>query len=101
MEQVLRALKENDGFTLKRGKPIHYKSGWQVATNGIVTRSIKQAQKVIHDYNGDCGVWYHANRYYVDRSIRVDTKRKAMEIGKRCNQLTILRWRDLAVIAVD
>lgn len=33
----LKKLKENDGLTLKNGKPIVYKSGWQVATEGLET----------------------------------------------------------------
>ena len=31
-------LRNNDGLTLKAGKPITYKSGWQVATEGVECR---------------------------------------------------------------
>ena len=33
----IRKLAENDGLTLKNGKAITYKSGWQVATEGVET----------------------------------------------------------------
>ena len=32
---ALLALEENDGLTLKNGEAITYKSGWQVATEGV------------------------------------------------------------------
>lgn len=35
----IRKLQDNDGLTLKNGKPITYKSGYQVATEGIETKS--------------------------------------------------------------
>ena len=35
--RTLKNLKENDGLTLKKGKRITYKTGWQVATEGIET----------------------------------------------------------------
>lgn len=33
----LTSLKNNDGLTLKNGEIITYKSGWQVATEGMQT----------------------------------------------------------------
>lgn len=39
--RTLKALKDNDGLTLKNGKRITYKSGWQVATEGIETTSAR------------------------------------------------------------
>ena len=39
--RTLRKLTDNDGLTLKQGKAISYKSGWQVATEGQET-STKQ-----------------------------------------------------------
>ena len=31
----IKKLANNDGLTLKNGKPIAYKTGWQVATEGV------------------------------------------------------------------
>ena len=33
--RTLRKITNNGGLTLKAGKPITYKSGWQVATEGV------------------------------------------------------------------
>lgn len=40
--RTLRKLQNNDGLTLKNGKSITYKSGWQVATEGLETTDIKK-----------------------------------------------------------
>lgn len=96
--RTLKRLGNNDGLTLKNGKPINYASGWQVATDGIETRSAHEAMRAIKAYGGNCGVWYSEGIYYIDNSKRVNTKREAMEIGRACNQISVLRWRDMALV---
>jgi len=39
----IHKLKNNDGLTLKNGKPTVYKTGWQVATDGIATTDPREA----------------------------------------------------------
>ena len=90
--RTLRKLENNDGLTLKGGKPIVYKSGWQVATEGFETTDIREAMLFIKAYDGNCGVWLENGIYYIDKSHRVNTKREALEIGRKCNQISILRW---------
>ena len=41
--RTIRKLTNNDGLTLKKGKIITYKSGWQVATEGIETTDAREA----------------------------------------------------------
>ena len=95
--RTLRKLKNNDGLTLKNGKPIYYKSGWQVATEGIETRDQKEAMKAIKAYGGNCGIWFSDGIYYIDKSKRVNTKREAMEIGRACNQISVLKWKNMMI----
>ena len=95
--RTLRKLSNNDGLTLKRGKCITYKSGWQVATEGVETGDISVAMKAIRAYNGDCGVWYSEGIYYIDKSKRVNTKREALTIGRACNQISILNWKTMGL----
>jgi hypothetical protein len=95
--RTLRKLENNDGLTLKNGKAITYKSGWQVATEGMETTDQKEAMKMIKEYNGNCGVWFADGIYYIDKSHRVNTKREAMEIGRACNQISILNWRTMGL----
>jgi len=90
-------LSENDGLTLKAGCKITYKTGWQVATEGVECHTAREAIEAVKAYDGNCGIWYAGGIYYIDKSHRVSTKREAMEIGRACNQISVLRWRDMAL----
>lgn len=91
-------LPNNGGLTLKKGKPITYKSGYQVATEGIETRDPREAINAVKAYGGNCGVWFSEGIYYIDKSHRVDTKKRALEIGRACNQISVLRWKDMGLV---
>ena len=91
-------LADNDGMTLKNGKRITYKSGYQVATEGIETRDPREAINAVKAYGGNCGIWFSAGVYYIDLSYRVPTKREALEVGRACNQISVLRWRDMGLV---
>lgn len=93
----LKALKENDGMTLKEGRKIAYKSGWQVATEGVECATVAEAMKAVKAYNGNCGVWYAGGIYYIDKSHRVNTKHEALEIGRACNQISVLNWKTMGL----
>ena len=95
--RTLKKLAENDGLTLKNGNKIHYKSGWQVATEGHETADINEAMKLVKMYKGNCGIWFSEGIYYIDKSHRVNTKREAMRIGKECNQISILNWKTMGL----
>lgn len=95
--RTLKKLKNNDGLTLKKGKIINYKSGWQVATEGQETANIQEAMQMIKAYGGDCGVWFSEGIWFIDKSHRVNTKREAMTIGRACNQISILNWRTMGL----
>ena len=94
----LLKLKHNDGLTLKNGKPIIYKSGYQVATDGIVTKDPHEAMRAIKQMNGNAGIWVCNGYYYIDKSHRVATKREALKVGRENNQLSVLRWRDMGLV---
>ena len=95
--RTLKKITNNGGLTLKDGKPITYKSGWQVATEGIETTDMVEAMKAIKAYGGNCGIWFADGVWYIDLSHRVNTKREALEIGRACNQISVLRWRDMGL----
>lgn len=91
-------LKNNDGLTLKNGKKVTYKTGYQVATEGKETTSRAEALRLIKAYGGNCGVWFSNGVYYIDKSYRVPTKKEALKIGKECNQQSILKWSDMSLV---
>lgn len=96
--RTLRKLKDNDGLTLKKGKIVRFKTGYQVATEGIETTDINEAILAVRAYKGDCGVWFSEGVFYIDKSHRESTLKKALEVGRNCNQISILRWRDMGLI---
>lgn len=95
--RTIRKLQNNDGLTLKAGKPIVYKSGWQVADHGIEAHTADEAIKAVRMMKGNCGIWYSDGVYYIDHSYRVNTKREAMEIGRQHNQISVLCWRTMGL----
>lgn len=95
---ALYNLKNNDGLTLRKGNAINYKSGWQVATEGVECANAQEAFEAIKNYNFTCGVWFADGVYYIDKSKRVDTKKEALEIGRACKQISILGWRKMNLV---
>ena len=90
--RTIRKLANNDGITLKSGKIIEYKTGWQVAIYGVEVKTEREAIKAVKAYGGNCGVWFADGIYYIDKSFRVDTKKEALRIGREHNQISIFGW---------
>lgn len=95
--RTLRKIEDNGDLTLKSGKPITYKSGWQVATEGKETTNINEVRKLIKQYGGNCGLWFANGVWYVDKSHRVSTKREAIKVGRECNQISVLKWANMSL----
>ena len=95
--RTLRNIKNNGGLTLKNGKAITYKTGWQVATEGVQTTDINEVRGLIKKYNGNCGLWLENGVWYVDKSHRENKKKEALQIGKECNQISVLKWSDMSL----
>jgi hypothetical protein len=90
--RTIRKLVNNDGITLKGGKVIEYKTGWQVAVYGVEVKTAREAINAVKAYGGNCGVWFADGIYYIDKSFRVDTKKEALKIGREHNQISIFGW---------
>lgn len=90
--RTIRKLNNNDGVTLKSGKVIEYKTGWQVAIYGVEVKTAREAIEAVKAYGGNCGVWFADGIYYIDKSFRVDTKKEALRIGREHNQISIFGW---------
>lgn len=85
-------LQENGGLTLKKGKIITYRTGYQVATEGVECKTAREAIIVVKAYNGNCGIWFSNGIYYIDKSKRISTKKEALAIGRAHNQISIYGW---------
>lgn len=91
--RTLRKLNNDDGLTLKHGKIITYKSGWQVADYGVECKTAEEAMIAIKAYGGNCGIWYSEGIFYIDHSYRVNTKKQAITDGIKYNQISVYGWK--------
>lgn len=91
--RTIRKLQNNDGLTLKKGKVVQYKTGWQVADFGEEAVTAEEAIKLVRKMQGNCGIWYSEGIYYIDHSFRVSTKTAALAIGRTFNQISIWGWK--------
>ena len=96
--RTIRKLENNDGLTLKKGVIIAYKTGYQVATEGVECLTAEAAIKAVRAYKGDCGIWYSEGIYYIDKSHRIATKREALIVGRKHNQISILAWKGMKLV---
>lgn len=96
--RTIKKLANNDGLTLKEGKIITYKTGYQVATEGIETTDPRVAINQVKAYKGNCGLWFADGVYYVDKSHRENTKHKALEVGRAHNQISVLNWHTMGLV---
>ena len=93
--RTIRNLKNNEGITLRNGKVVEYKTGWQVGICGVECKSAEEVSKLLHKglgRTGNIGVWYSEGIYYVDISKRINTKHEALAMGKTLNQQSIYCW---------
>jgi hypothetical protein len=58
----------------------------------------EEAIKAVRSYEGNCGVWFSEGIYYIDKSHRVNTKREALKIGRECNQISVLCWKNMGLV---
>ena len=96
--RTLRKIENNGGLTLKHGKPIRYKTGYQVATQGLETTDITVAMRFIKMFDGNCGIWLADGIWYIDASHWVRTKHEALEVGRKHNQISVLSWRTMGLV---
>ena len=91
--RTIRKLQDDDGLTLRHGKIIQYKTGWQVADYGKEAVTAEEAIKLVREMGGNCGIWYAGGIYYVDHSFRISPKREALEVGRKFSQISIFGWK--------
>lgn len=91
--RTIRKLHNDDGLTLKAGRIITYKTGWQVADYGYELRTAEEAISCVRELGGNCGIWYSEGIYYIDHSFRVNTKKEALTIGRQHSQISIYGWK--------
>lgn len=100
--RTVRKLSNGDGFTLRNGKLVEYRGGWQVSTQlGVKVFTAEEAMVWVRWFSKrgknetscrNVGVWYNDGIYYVDCGNRVPTKKEAVKQGREANQISIYSW---------
>ena len=94
--RTVRNLKNNEGLTLRNGKIVEYKTGWQVGISGIEVKTAEEVSSILHSETGrkgNIGIWLSEGIYYIDISKRISTKQEALKVGKAMNQQSIYGWK--------
>lgn len=94
--RTIRNIREGEGLTLRNGKIVEYKTGWQVGITGVTCKTPEEVSALLHSglgRKGNIGIWLSEGIYYIDVSKRITTKQNALQIGKVMNQQSIYGWR--------
>lgn len=89
-------IQSGEGLTLRNGKIVEYKTGWQVGITGITCKTPEEVSALLHNglgRHGNIGIWYNDGLYYIDISKRFATKKNALAVGRATNQQAIYGWR--------
>lgn len=104
---TLKEIKLNNGATLdKTGLPLSYASGYQVSEKDLeIIPAYKLTKKHLMEMldklpaGANLGVWIDNGKAYIDQSMRVLGKKKALQLGKALNQISIWDWKAGEAIA--
>ena len=93
--RTIRKIEDNGGLTLRNGKIVEYKTGWQVGIYGYEVKTPEEVSAMLHTpmgRKGNIGIWYSGGIYYIDVSVRITTKKDAIALGQLRNQQSIYGW---------
>lgn len=94
--RTIRNIQKGEGLTLRNGKIVEYKTGWQVGITGITCKTPEEVSALLHHglgRHGNVGIWFNDGIYYIDISKRIATKKNALAVGQATNQQAIYGWR--------
>jgi hypothetical protein len=94
--RTIRNIREGEGLTLRNGKIVEYKTGWQVGITGVTCKTPEEVSALLHHglgRNGNIGIWLSEGTYYIDVSRRITTKKNAVAVGRAMNQQSIYGWK--------
>ena len=94
--RTIRNIQEDQGLTLRNGKIVEYKTGWQVGITGVTCKTPEEVSALLHSglgKKGNVGIWLHDGIYYIDISKRFTTKKNALTVGQANKQQAICGWK--------
>lgn len=94
--RTIRKAALTGGMTLLDGCPVRYQTGYQVGIKGFTFNTPEEVSRFLHTEGRDgCwGIWVENGLWYVDQSVRVISKKEAINLGVEHNQLAIYGWKE-------
>lgn len=93
---------DNGGATLnKNGAPVSFKNGYQVSIRDCFILNVDNVEQITDSINavllnlkrGEyCGLWVNCDKIYVDVSVRILERKKALSVGRNFKQIAIFEW---------
>jgi hypothetical protein len=96
MKNLYEKIVSNGGATVKNGKIVSYKKGYQVAVNSV-EKKFKALYEAL-DYAADnkldsIGLWLDGGVWYMDTNTKRFTSRaEALKVAKENKQLAVWDW---------
>jgi hypothetical protein len=98
MKSLHKQIASNGGATIKRGKIVSYKKGFQVAVNSTEQKfeALSEAIEYLKALKLDSvGLWLDKGIWYMDTNTkRFTSKRKALKVAQQSQQLAIWDWKN-------
>lgn len=101
-KQTLLNIIKKGGSTLNyKGRQINFREGYQVSLKDLYIFNLKDIDAILKaineqldklSFNGNLGLWVDEGKMYIDLSFNIKQFKRAVEIGKLYNQLSIFDW---------
>lgn len=101
-KQTLLNIIKKGGATLNyRGRQINFREGYQVSLKDLYIFNLKDIDAILKtineqldklNFNEHLGLWVDEGKVYIDLSFNIKQFKRAVEIGKLYNQISIFDW---------
>lgn len=101
-KQTLKDILKKGGATLNyKGRQLNFKEGYQVSLKDLYIFNLKDIDAILKainkqldklSFNDNLGLWVDEGKIYIDLSFNIKQFKRAVEIGKLYNQISIFDW---------
>lgn len=109
--QTLKNIIKNNGATLnKDGEAVNFANGYQVSIQDGYTLNINNTNEILNAVNEIlntikehefCGLWIENGLAYIDISVRIENRSKALKLGQKLIQKSIFDWKTKSCIYLN
>lgn len=100
LKQIDKIIKDGGATLTPNGSPVLYKRGYQVSKKDcyILTLNRRQIASAFDSVKklckrSDCvGLWIDGDKIYIDISEHINSKKQAIEQGRKNKQISIFDW---------